>query len=35
MKNLIGNNLKRLFIFIFRIFPIQPFLCVRGFLSYA
>ena len=30
MKNLIGNNLKRLFIFILRIFPIQAFLCVRG-----
>lgn len=30
MKNLIGNNLKRLFIFILRILPIQTFLCVRG-----
>lgn len=30
MKNLSGNNLKRLFIFILRILPIQTFLCVRG-----
>lgn len=30
MKNLIGNNLKRLFIFILHILPIQPFLCVRA-----
>lgn len=35
MKNLSGNNLKRLFIFILRILPIQTFLCVRGILSYA
>jgi hypothetical protein len=31
MKNLIGNNLKRLFIFILRILPIQTFLCVRAY----
>lgn len=30
MKNLSGNNLKRLFIFILRILPIQTFLCVRA-----
>ena len=30
MKILSGNNLKRLFIFILRILPIQTFLCVRG-----
>lgn len=28
MKNLSGNNLKRLFIFILRILPIHTFLCV-------
>lgn len=30
MKNLSGNNLKRLFIFILRILPIHTFLCVRA-----